>query len=284
MQAKKTTILALQEKKSSGEPITMVTAYDYPGALAAERAGMDSILVGDSLGMVVLGYDSTVPVTMDEMLHHCRAVRRGAQSAFLIGDMPFLSYQADRAEAVRNAGRFLKEAGMDAVKLEGGKAMVPAMQAIGDAGITVVGHIGLTPQSSGKLGGYRLQGRTAAEAQRLLEEAEDLQAAGAAMIVLEMMPDRVAAEISRRLRIPTIGIGAGPDCDGQVLVLHDLLGIFDRFTPRFAKRYAELSGEMQRALGAYKDDVQGRRFPDSEHSFSIDDAEWAAWRARPDMR
>jgi 3-methyl-2-oxobutanoate hydroxymethyltransferase len=279
MQPKKTTILALQEKKSRGEPITMVTAYDYPSALAAERAGMDSILVGDSLGMVVLGYDSTVPVTMDEMLHHCRAVRRGAQAAFLIGDMPFLSYQADRAEAVHNAGRFLKEAGMDAVKLEGGKAMAPAIQAIGDAGITVVGHIGLTPQSTGKLGGYRLQGRTATEAQRLLEDAEALQAAGAAMIVLEMMPERVAAEISLRLRIPTIGIGAGPDCDGQVLVLHDLLGIFDRFTPRFAKRYAELSAEMQRALGAYREDVRQRRFPDAEHSFSIDDAEWAAWHS-----
>ncbi|MDQ1300522.1 MAG: 3-methyl-2-oxobutanoate hydroxymethyltransferase, partial [Chloroflexota bacterium] len=240
MSRKKTTILTLQEKKACGEPITMVTAYDYPSALAADRAGLDSILVGDSLGMVVLGYDSTVPVTMDEMLHHCKAVRRGAQTAFLIGDLPFMSYQADRAEAVRNAGRLLKEGGMDAVKLEGGRAMASTVSAISDAGITVIGHIGLTPQSTAKLGGYRVQGKTAADAQRLLEDAETLQAAGAAMIVLEMLPDRVAERISQALRIPTIGIGAGAGCDGQVLVLHDLLGLFDRFTPRFARRYAEL--------------------------------------------
>jgi 3-methyl-2-oxobutanoate hydroxymethyltransferase len=274
---RKTTILTLHEKKARGEPITMVTAYDYPTALAADRAGIDSILVGDSLGMVVLGYDSTVPVTMDEMLHHCRAVRRGAQYAFLIGDMPFLSYQADRAEAVRNAGRFLKEAGMDAVKLEGGQQMADAVRAISNAGITVVGHIGLTPQSAGKLGGYRVQGRTAADAQRLLEDAQALQAAGAAMLVLEMVPDRVAERISRLLQIPTIGIGAGVSCDGQVLVLHDLLGMFDRFTPRFVKQYAGLFVEMERALTAYRDDVVTRRFPAAEHTFPMDDAAWAEW-------
>ena len=255
MLRKKTTSVTLQEKKAQGAPITMVTAYDYPSALAADRAGLDSILVGDSLGMVVLGYDSTTPVTMEEMLHHCRAVRRGAQYAYLIGDMPFMSYQADRAEAVRNAGRFLKEAGMDAVKLEGGRAMASTVAAISDAGITVIGHIGLTPQSAAKLGGYRIQGKTAADAQRLMMDAEALQDAGATMIVLEMVPDRVAEAISRRLRIPTIGIGAGAGCDGQVLVLHDLLGLFDRFTPRFARRYAELFGEMERALSAYRDDV-----------------------------
>jgi 3-methyl-2-oxobutanoate hydroxymethyltransferase len=277
MTRKKTTILTLQEKKRSSQPITMVTAYDYPGALAADRVEVDSILVGDSLGMVVLGYESTVPVTMDEMLHHCRAVRRGAQYAYLIGDLPFMSYQADRGEAVRNAGRFLKEAGMDAVKLEGGREMADTVRAITDAGITVVGHIGLTPQSSARLGGYRVQGKTAADAQRLLEDALALQAAGAAMIVIEMVPDRVAARISQSVRIPVIGIGAGPGCDGQVLVLHDLLGIFDRFTPKFVKRYAELFAEMERALKAYGDEVSQRRFPAEEHSFSIDDGEWEKW-------
>ncbi len=277
MSRKKTTILTLHEKKARGEPITMVTAYDYPSALAADRAGLDSILVGDSLGMVVLGYDSTVPVTMEEMLHHCRAVRRGAQYAFLIGDLPFMSYQADRAEAVRNAGRFVKEAGMDAVKLEGGRAMADTVAAIADAGIIVVGHIGLTPQSSARLGGYRVQGKTAADAQRLLEDAEALQVAGASLLVLEMTPDRVAETISRHLRIPTIGIGAGAGCDGQVLVLHDLLGLFDRFTPRFARRYADLFATMERSLAAYRDDVVGRRFPTAEESFPMDETEWQKW-------
>jgi 3-methyl-2-oxobutanoate hydroxymethyltransferase len=279
MVPKKITIPSIHEKKLHGEPITMVTAYDYPSALSADRAGIDCILVGDSLAMVVLGYDSTLPVTMDEMLHHCRAVRRGAQSAFLIGDMPFLSYQADGAEAVRNAGRFLKEAGMDAVKLEGGCAVAATVRAISQAGIPILGHIGLTPQSVGMLGGYRLQGRTAHDAQRLWEDAQCLQEAGAIMLVLEMMPDRVAAEITRRLRIPTIGIGAGPGCDGQVLVLHDLVGWFDRFTPRFVKRYAELATEMERALTAYRDDVMARRFPAPEHTFAMDDAAWAEWAA-----
>lgn len=279
MTRKKMTILALQEKKARDEPITMVTAYDYPGALAADRAGLDTILVGDSLGMVVLGYDATVPVTMDEMIHHCKAVRRGAQYAWLIGDMPFMSYQADRAEAVRNAGRFLKEGGMDAVKLEGGRQMADTVRAITDAGIMVVGHIGLTPQSSAQLGGYRVQGKTAADAQRLLEDALALQDAGAVMLVLEMVPDRVAARISQGLRIPTIGIGAGAGCDGQVLVLHDLLGLFDRFTPKFVKKYADLFPQMEAALAAYRADVANRRFPAAEHSFAIEDAEWEKWGA-----
>jgi 3-methyl-2-oxobutanoate hydroxymethyltransferase len=277
MTRKKTTVLALQAKKQSDQPITMVTAYDYPSALAADRAELDSILVGDSLGMVVLGYESTVSVTMEEMLHHCRAVRRGAQYAYLIGDMPFMSYQADRAEAVRNAGRFLKEAGMDAVKLEGGREMADTVRAITEAGIAVVGHIGLTPQSAGKLGGYRVQGKTATDAQRLMDDALALQTAGAVMLVIEMVPDRVAARISTSLRIPVIGIGAGAACDGQVLVLHDLLGIFDRFAPKFAKRYAELFAEMERALTAYRDDVTLRRFPASEHVFPIEDVEWESW-------
>ncbi|MCD6291034.1 MAG: 3-methyl-2-oxobutanoate hydroxymethyltransferase [Anaerolineae bacterium] len=284
MTRKKITILTLQEKKRRGEPITMITAYDYPSALAVDRAGIDCILVGDSLAMVVLGYESTVPVTMNEMTYHCQAVRRGAQHAFLIGDMPFLSYQVDRAEAVRNAGRFIKEAGMDAVKLEGGREMAETIRAISRAGIPVVGHIGLTPQSVSKLGGYRVQGRTAAAAQRLLEDAEAVQDAGAVMLVLEMVPDRVAEYISRRLHIPTIGIGAGPGCDGQVLVLHDLLGMFDRFTPRFVKQYANLLEEMERALTAYREDVIQRRFPAAEHSFTIDDAAWAEWMQELDRR
>ncbi|HEY64849.1 MAG TPA: 3-methyl-2-oxobutanoate hydroxymethyltransferase [Caldilineae bacterium] len=277
MTRKKVTIISLHEKKRRGEPITMITAYDYPSAQIVDRVGIDCILVGDSLGMVVLGYESTVPVTMEEMLHHCRAVRRGAQYAFLIGDMPFLSYQADRAEAVRHAGRFLKEAGMDAVKLEGGREIAETVRAISDAGIPVIGHIGLTPQSVSKLGGYRVQGRTAEDARRLMEDAEALQAAGAVMLVLEMVPDQVAEQISRRLRIPTIGIGAGPHCDGQVLVLHDLLGMFDRFTPRFAKRYANLFAEMERAIAAYRDDVLQRRFPATEHTFTMDEAAWREW-------
>ncbi len=273
----KITILDLQAKKARGEPITMVTAYDYPSALAADRAGIDCLLVGDSLAMVVLGHDSTLPVTMEEMLHHCRAVRRGARAAFLIGDMPFGSYQADRAEAVRNAVRFLKEAGMDAVKIEGGRAMADTVRAISQAGIPVVGHIGLTPQSVGMLGGYRVQGRTTEDAQRLWEDAVALQEAGAILLVLEMTPDRVAGEITRRLRIPTIGIGAGPACDGQVLVLHDLLGLFDRFTPRFVKQYANLLPLIEGALAAYREDVVQRRFPAAEHTFAMDDAAWTAW-------
>lgn len=277
MTRKKVSILALQEKKTRGEPITMVTAYDYPSALAADHAGLDTLLVGDSVGMVVLGYESTVPVTMDEMIHHCKAVRRGAQYAYLIGDLPFMSYQCDTAEAIRNAGRFLKEAGMDAVKLEGGREMAHVIRAITAAGITVVGHIGLTPQSASKLGGYRVQGKTAGDAQRLLDDALAVQEAGAAMIVLEMVPDRVAARISEELRIPTIGIGAGAGCDGQVLVLHDLLGIFDRFTPKFAKRYSELFAEMERALTAYREDVAARHFPAGEQSFQMDEAEWQSW-------
>ena len=274
---KKTTILALQDKKAQGAPITMITAYDYPSALAADRAGMDVILVGDSLGMVVLGYDSTTPVTMDEMIHHCKAVRRGAQLAYLIGDMPFMSYQADVSEAVRNAGRFLKEAGMDAVKLEGGREVAPAIRAITHAGIAVVAHIGLTPQSVAKIGGYLVQGATAHDAQRLLDDALAVQEAGAVMIVLEKVPDRVAMRLSKKLRIPTIGIGAGGGCDGQVLVLHDMLGIFDRFTPKFVKRYAELMKEMELGLNEYREDVEQRRFPACEHSFPMDDVEGAEW-------
>ena len=265
----KVSILDLQSKKEAGEPITMLTAFDYSSASLVDAAGIDMILVGDSLGMVVLGYESTVPVTMEEMLHHCKAVARGANRAFLVGDMPFMSYQADPREAVRNAGRFLKEGGMDCVKLEGGRDMVPTIEAILAAGIPVMGHIGLTPQSQSKLGGYRVQGRTAAAARELLADAWALQEAGCFGIVLEAVPAVVAAEISRRLRVPTIGIGAGAGCDGQVLVFHDILGLYDRSQPRFVKQYASLRHVIIDAFAAYRVDVASRSFPAEEHTYGM---------------
>jgi len=275
-QRKKVTITAFRQKKERAEPITMLTAYDYPTALAEDQAGIDSILVGDSLGMVVLGYPNTLPVTMEDMLHHCKAVARGAKFAFLIGDMPFMSYQASTEEAVRNAGRFLQEAGMDAVKLEGGRERLDAVRAIVSAGIPVMGHIGLTPQSINQLGGFRVQGKTASGAKRLLDDALLLEEAGCFGIVLESIPAKLAQLISRKISIPTIGIGAGVGCDGQVLVSHDILGLFDRFTPKFVKKYADLHNEMQRAFTGYIEDVQIRQFPAQEHSVEMDDAEWQA--------
>ncbi len=275
VERKKITTRTLQAKKKRGEPITMLTAYDYPTALALDRAGIDSILVGDSLGMVVLGYENTLPVTMEDMLHHCKAVKRGARSALLIGDMPFMSYQVSTAEAVRNAGRFLQEAGMDAVKLEGGHERVEAIRTISQAGIPVMGHLGLTPQSVHQLGGYRPQGRTAAAALRLLEDALLLQEAGCFGLVLESVPARLATLISERLEIPTIGIGAGVGCDGQVLVTHDLLGLFDRFLPSFAKRYTDLYSAMADAFKAYMEDVTTRRFPAQENSTEMAEEAWA---------
>ena len=273
-QRKKVTTAALQHKKLNGEPITMLTAYDYPTALAEDQAGIDVILVGDSLGMVVLGYQNTLPVTMDEMLHHCRAVARGARTALLIGDMPFMSYQVSIEEAVRNAGRFLQEGGMEAVKLEGGRERIEAVRAITGAGIPVMGHLGLTPQSVNMLGGFKPQGKTAAAAQLLLEDSLSLEQAGCFSVVLESVPAKVAQVISTRLSIPTIGIGAGIGCDGQVLVAHDLLGLFERFTPKFVKKYADFHGEMRRAFTAFIDDIQARSFPGAEHSVEIDETEW----------
>jgi 3-methyl-2-oxobutanoate hydroxymethyltransferase len=264
----------LRARKQHGEPITMLTAYDYPTALAIDRVGIDAILVGDSLGMVVLGYENTLPVTMEDMLHHCQAVSRGAHSALLIGDMPFMSYQVSVSEAVRNAGRFLQEAGMDAVKLEGGRERQDAVRAIAGAGIPVMGHLGLTPQSVHQLGGFRAQGKTAAAAQRLFEDALILQAAGCFSLVLESVPARLAELISQRLDIPTIGIGAGAGCDGQVLVTHDLLGLFDRFTPKFVKKYANIHAEMERAFTEYKSDVETRNFPALEHTVDMAAEEW----------
>lgn len=277
MERKKITVLTLQQKKGRGEPITMLTAYDYTGAVLVDAAEIDLILVGDSLGMVVMGLDSTVPVTMEEMLHHCRAVARGAQYALLVGDLPFMSYQAEIPEAIRNAGRLMKEGQMDCVKLEGGREMAATIRAIVNAGIPVMGHIGLTPQSQSQLGGYRVQGRTAAAAQALLEDALDLQEAGCFSIVLEAVPAPVAAAISQRLTIPTIGIGAGASCDGQVLVYHDLLGLFDRLQPRFVRQYANLRQTILEAFTAFREDVAAGRFPAEEHTYGMNAAEEAAF-------
>jgi len=269
----KITILDIQDKKQKGQPITMLTAYDYPGATLVDEAGVDIILVGDSLAMTVLGHSGTVAVTVDDMLHHCKAVARGANQAFLVGDMPFLSYQVDPAEAVRNAGRFLKEAAMDAVKLEGGQEMTPAIQAIIRAGIPVMGHLGLTPQTATKLGGYKVQGNTAEKAKRLLADALALEEAGCFSIVLEAIPTPVAEIVSRALTIPTIGIGAGPHCDGQILIFHDLLGLFDQFTPKFAKQYANLRPLMVDAFKSFRQEVETGTFPAPEHSFKMKRAE-----------
>jgi 3-methyl-2-oxobutanoate hydroxymethyltransferase len=273
---KKVTTLSLRRKKQRGEAITMLTAYDYPTALSIDQSGVDAILVGDSLGMVVLGYSNTLPVTMEDMIHHCQAVARGASLALLIGDMPFMSYQVSVQDAVRNAGRFLQEAGMDAVKLEGGGERADVIRAIVSCGIPVMGHIGLTPQSVNQLGGFRPQGLNQESARRLVQDARLLQDAGCFSLVLESVPARLAELISKRLEIPTIGIGAGAGCDGQVLVTHDLLGLFDRFTPRFVKKYADLHFEMRRAFAAFKADVEARSFPAQEHSVEMPEEEWNA--------
>lgn len=270
----KVTTSTFRKKKAAGQPITMLTAYDYATALAADRAGIDSLLVGDSLGMVVLGYETTLPVTMEDMLHHCKAVARGASNPLLIGDMPFMSFQVSVEEAVRNAGRFLQEAGMDAVKLEGGQERAEAVRAITQAGIPVMGHLGLTPQSVNVFGGFRAQGKKAEAARTLVENALALQEAGCFALVLEAIPQRLAGLVSERLEIPTIGIGAGLPCDGQVLVSHDLLGLFDRFTPRFVKQYAQLHETLTEAFNQYRDDVEKKKFPADEHSIDMADEEW----------
>jgi 3-methyl-2-oxobutanoate hydroxymethyltransferase len=275
--APKTTVLTLQEKYRRGEPITMLTAYDYPTARALDEAGIDALLVGDSLAMVVLGHPSTLTVTMDEMLHHARAVSRGASRALLIGDMPFMSYQAEPAEAVRNAGRFLQEAGMNAVKLEGGRAVAETVRAIVRAGIPALGHIGLTPQSTNALGGYKVQGRTAESARLLVEDALALEEAGCFGIVVEGVPERVATYLTERLSIPTIGIGAGAGVSGQVIVTPDLLGLYPDLKPKFVKRYAELGEAMRAAFAAYRQEVTSRAFPARDHAYAISEDEWQAF-------
>ncbi|MBN1438870.1 MAG: 3-methyl-2-oxobutanoate hydroxymethyltransferase [Anaerolineales bacterium] len=278
---KKVTVRSFRQKKEKGEPIAMLTAYDYPAARALDAAGIDAILVGDSLGMVALGYENTLPVTMDEMIHHCKAVARGASRPLLVGDMPFLSYQASPSDAVRNAGRFLQEGGMEAVKLEGGREMLFAIKAVLDAGIPVLGHLGLTPQSVHKLGGMRPQARSAECARKLLEDALLLEEAGVFAVVLESIPARLAELVSKKLSMPTIGIGAGNGCDGQVLVTSDLLGLYDRFTPRFVKQYARLLEEMERAFKEYIADVQARAFPASEHTVEMKEEEWTDLTSPP---
>ena len=263
----KTTVLDIYKKKAEGKKITMLTAYDFPTAQIVDQAGIDMILVGDSLGMVVQGVTSTLPVTMDEMIYHTKMVSRAASSAMVVGDMPFLSYQTHKAEAVRNAGRFLKEAGAEAVKLEGGSQMAETIRAIVNAGIPVVAHIGLTPQYVHMLGGFKVQGKDEAAREKILADARAVQDAGAFSVVLEAMPSSLAREIHEMLHIPTIGIGAGPDCDGQVLVIHDILGLFDRFTPKFVKKYANLKDQALKAVKEYKHDVETGTFPSEEHSF-----------------
>jgi len=274
----KVTVLDFQAKCDRAEPISMITAYDFPTARAADAAGVDALLVGDSLAMVVLGHPNTLSVTMEEMLHHARAVSRGARSALLVGDMPFLSYQADTAEAVRNAGRFLKDAGMDAVKLEGGREFAPVVETIVRAGIPVQGHIGLMPQSLRRQGGFKVQGRTAVAARGLLDDALALEDAGCFCVVLEGVPARLGAFITERLRIPTIGIGAGAGTDGQVLVADDVLGLSGP-VPHFAKRYADLGVAMVDAIAAFRREVTDRSFPAAEQEYGLPDEEWRAFLA-----
>lgn len=268
---KKITPAFLKEKKAKGERITMLTAYDYSTASIMDNAGIDTILVGDSLGQVVLGYDSTVPVTMEDMLHHCKAVRRGTKYAFLIADMPFLSYQVSIEDAKRNAGRFAKESGCDAVKLEGGIEMAETIRSIVKMGIPVVGHIGFTPQSAGALEGI-VQGKTIENAQYQLDSAKALEQAGACMIVLECIPALLAEVITKAVKVPTIGIGAGAECDGQVLVVNDMLGLFQKFVPKFVKQYAKLYPLVEEAVKSYIAEVEGGQFPKQEHTFKIDEA------------
>lgn len=255
------------EMKKRGEKITMLTAYDYSTALKVDKAGIDVILVGDSLGMVILGYDTTLPVTMDDMLHHTKAVSRAVTHAMVIGDMPFMSYHASIEDAVRNAGRFLKEAGAQGIKLEGGKEVAETVRRISSAGIPVMAHLGLTPQAIHKLGGYRVQGRDSDTARRMLEDAHILQDAGAFSLVLECVPGTLAKEITESLDIPTIGIGAGMHCDGQVLVVNDMLGMYEEFIPKFVKTYADLNSLLQNVFTQYIDDVKSGIFPGGEHTF-----------------
>ena len=251
----------------SRDKFACLTAYDYTSARLMDEAGIPLLLVGDSLAMTVLGYPNTLPVTMEAMLHHTAAVARGVKNAMVVADMPFMSYQTSISQAIENAGRFVKEAGADAVKIEGGAFRAPTVKALIENGIPVLGHIGLTPQSIHAMGGYKVQGKKPAEAQTLLHDARALAEAGVFAMVLECMPPALGQEITRAVSVPTIGIGAGPDCDGQILVTHDLLGLFGEFTPKFVKRYANLGAEMQKAFKAYKADVEKGTFPGVEHCY-----------------
>lgn len=266
--AKKKSVVDFVKMKKQGEQVAWVTAYDFPMASFVEQAGMDMILVGDSMGMVVLGYKGTNPVTMEDCISHCQAVRRGAPNTWIVGDMPFMSYQISDAEAVKNAGRFIKEADVDCIKLEGGKRVASRIRAITDAGILVVGHIGLTPQSSGQLGGFKAQGRDVKNARALIEDALAVQEAGAYAILVEAVPPEVTAFIAKKLEIPVYSIGAGP-ADGQLLICGDMLGLFEAFTPKFVKKYANVAEIEINAFRQYVDDVKTGKFPEDEHVYHI---------------
>lgn len=267
----KNTIITFKQSKQQGRKISMLTAYDYSTAKLMDEAGINAILVGDSLGNVVLGYEDTLSVTMEDMIHHGAAVARGAKNAMVVVDMPFMSYQASVYDAVVNAGRLMKEGRASAVKLEGGKEVCPQVKAVTEAGIPVMGHLGLTPQSINALGGHRVQGKTQQAAQKLLDDARALQEAGAFAVVLECVPEKLAEKVTKELEIPTIGIGAGAGCDGQVLVYQDMLGMFSDFTPKFVKKFANVGQVMKEAFKSYIDEMQQGSFPSQEHCYSIDD-------------
>jgi len=264
----------LLEKKKQSQKITMLTAYDYPTARLLDEEGIDTLLIGDSVANVMLGYPDTIPVTMDEMLHHVKAVSRGVKYAHVIGDMPFMSYNISAEQAIENAGRMLKEGGADSVKLEGGAQVADTVKRLVNAGIPVVGHLGLTPQTAGMIGGYRMQGGTAKSAKKILEDAILLEEAGAFMIVLECIPSRVGKLVSEKVSVPIIGIGAGPDCDGQVLVVNDMLGIKAGYSPKFVKKFADLDTVMRNAARTFKEEVEQTIFPSKDHSFSMPDEEF----------
>jgi 3-methyl-2-oxobutanoate hydroxymethyltransferase len=269
MKAQKVTVLDVQKAKAENRKLVMVTAYDYPFGLMADEAGVDIVLVGDSLGMVVMGLDGTVAVTMEDMIHHVRAVVRGCRSPLVVGDMPFMSYNTSVRDAIVNAGRLLKEGGCDAVKLEGGSDFAPTVEAIVKAGIPVQGHVGLTPQTAGALGGFKLQGRDALKAKQIIDDARALEHAGVFSIILEAVPAPLGKLVADTVKVPVIGIGAGHEVDGQVLVTHDMIGLFDKFVPKFVKQYARIRPLILEALAAYKSEVRTGKFPAAEHSFSM---------------
>jgi 3-methyl-2-oxobutanoate hydroxymethyltransferase len=271
MGEKKVTILGIRQAKEEGRKLVMCTAYDYPFALMADEAGMDMVLVGDSLGMVVMGLDGTVEVTMEDMIHHIKAVVRGCKGPLVVGDMPFMSYNTSVREAIQNAGRLMKEGGCEAVKLEGGVDFAPTIQAIVKAGIPVQGHIGLTPQTASALGGFKMQGRDAKAAKQIIEDARALEEAGAFSMILEAVPAPLGQLVSEAVKVPVIGIGAGPNVDGQVLVTYDMIGLFDKFVPKFVKQYTQTRKTILKAFKEYKEDVLAVSFPGPEHSFRMPD-------------
>ena len=271
--AKKKSVLDFLKMKQNGEKFTELALYDYTAALLAEQAGLEMILVGDSMGNVVYGYDGTVPMTMDQMIYHAQAVRRGAPNTFVVGDLPFLAYQTSVEDSVRNAGRFYKEANMDAVKLEGGRQMAPQIRAISDAGMLVMAHIGLTPQSAAQLGGFKVQGNTAEAAMRVLADAKALEDAGAFMVLLEGVPSETGKLVTEQLSVPTISVGAGPHCDAQAVLLSDIIGMYPVFTPRFVKRYVTVGDDIVKAVGQFVEETKSGVYPGPEHCYKMKDGE-----------